>query len=123
MKKPRRLVLERLVEKSLQNENPGFHDYQVNIVWNSEGQFDPTNEAVEIKIKTGLGEYSSNWATRKFLDKMFAKNKRTGECADGTYFAIPRMIVVKRIDELSIRATIEDMRKNYELDVYFSRVD
>jgi len=95
--------------------------YKVNLVWRSPIPFDPYDEAIDVRLILRDGRhYASNFVTRKFIDKIFKKNKLTGECVGGTYFAMPGMIVVDRINEGTVKATIDDMTNNGELENYFT---
>ena len=54
---------------------------------------------------------------------MFEKNKKTGECANGTYFCIPQMVLVEEISEQNVRATIDDLINNLEIESYFKKIN
>ncbi len=110
----------RLVEDE-PNYEDRFRNYRFELVWNSPEALNPEREVIDVRLTTNDGKnYSANFVARGFLDWVFEKNKKTGECAEGTYFAVPRMIVVERIDEVSVRKTIDDMINNWEIDNYFS---
>ncbi len=101
-----------------------FRNYDMRIVRPGSEPIDVHNEAVDVRVRDVSGlEYSANFVTSAFLDVMFEKNKRTGECADGSYFAMPGMIVVRQVDEGTIKRTIDDMIKNEEIELYFYKVD
>ena len=100
-----------------------FEGYQFRLNLPGEEPYDPENEAVDVRLLTQDGlEYESNFVARKFLDTMFEKDKRTGECAQGTYFAMPNMIIVNRVDESTVRKTIDAMIENLEIDIYFTPI-
>ena len=97
--------------------------YPFKINWTSSEPSDPTNEAVDVRLTAPDGEeYSANVTTRGFLDYMFEKNRRTGECAGGAYFCMPGMIIVREITEGTVRATIDDLIVNHEMDKYFRKI-
>lgn len=99
-----------------------FKDYNFEIHWTSSKPFDVTNDSVEVRITTADGNrYMADFVTRKFLDTMFEKNKLTGECASGSYFAMPRMIVVDKLCVGVIKSTLDDLIANDEADFYFKK--
>ena len=99
-----------------------FRDYKFEI--EKITPFDPEDDEVEVRLRTRGGiEYSTSFVTLKFLTKMFEKNARTGECASGAYFAMPCMVVVKRITDDVVKATIDDMIENLEIEQYFKEID
>ncbi len=88
------------------------------------GEYDPANLAVDISISTPEGnKYIANFVTRKFLDYIFEKNRRTGECSSGTYFCMPGMVVLEEITQSSVKKTIEDLIQNREMEEYFRNYD
>lgn len=83
-------------------------------------KIDPENAAVDVILTTRSGEvYAANFATLRFIEYMFEKNKRTGECVSGSYFCMPRLVIVERIDEEKIKKTIDDLIKNRDIEEYF----
>jgi len=101
-----------------------FHDYKFEINWASSIPFNITNDSIEVRITTADGKrYMADFVTRRFLDTMFEKNQRTGECASGAYFAMPRMIVVDRLCDDVIKSTLDDLIANDEADFYFKKFD
>lgn len=101
-----------------------YKGYSFRINWTDSKPFDPKKETVEVRLTTKDGqEYQANFTARKFIDYMFEKNKRTGECANGAYFCMPEMIIVERIDDSHIKSTIDDLIKNLEIQNYFKKVD
>ena len=85
---------------------------------------DPKHGASSILLDYSSGEqYSGNVITMDFLRWLFKKNENTGECANGSYFCMPQMIVVKEIKEDLLRITIDDLIKNKEFNLYFTEKD
>lgn len=98
------------------------NNYVCSIRWNSSEPYDPTNDALEVIIAFNMGQrHILDFVTKKFIDEMFEKNKRTGECASGKYFTMPGMIVVENLSLDVIRATIDDLIKNKELELYLQK--
>lgn len=101
-----------------------YEGYTFKIHWTSSQPFDPKNETVEVRLRTKDDRnYSANFTTKSFLDYMFEKNKRTGECANGTYFCMPNMILVEEITEQSVKKTIDDLINNLEMEIHFRKED
>src|SRR3989344_783844 len=87
-----------------------YQNYNFRFNWTSSEPFNPRDETVEVRLTTRDGqEYSANFTAKGFIDPMFEKNKRTGECAKGTYFCMPNMILVEEISEENVRKTIDDL--------------
>ena len=98
--------------------------YHFRINWTSSKPYDPLKETVEVILTTKDGqEYLANFTAKGFIEYMFEKNKRTGECANGTYFCMPHMVLLEEISEQNVRATIDDLIKNSEIGLYFRIVD
>ncbi|MFH1425132.1 MAG: hypothetical protein ABIG28_00165 [archaeon] len=101
-----------------------YNDHRVRLVWHSSEPIDSKKEVVEVRLTTKDGtERSSNYVTRKFLDWVFKKNRKTGECAQGSYFAMPGMVVVDEINETTTKEIIKEMIKNREVEKYFLPLD
>jgi|SRR3989338_6965195 len=96
-----------------------YHGYLIAIE-QATPKIDPENTAVDVVLTTLSGDdYRANFATLKFIKYMFEKNRRTGECASGSYFCMPGLVIVERIDEEKIKNTIDDLIKNREIEEYF----
>lgn len=109
--------LERRLKEQLYGEQ--WKDYRVKI--EAPTPFDPHHDAAQVVLTTQRGvEYSAQFITRSYINDLFEKNKKTGECAGGTYFRMSDMIVVERITEDIVKRTIDDLIRNFELDESFS---
>lgn len=98
-------------------------EYSVEIKWDSSVPYNPKDDVVDVRIKTKTGEeYSADFITLKHLDYLFEKNKRTGECLDGTYFCMPGMIVIEEITDENVRRTVDDLVQNMEAPLYFRKI-
>ena len=101
-----------------------YQNYNFRFNWTSSKPFDPRKETVEVRLTTRDGqEYSAYFTAKGFIDYIFEKNKKTGECAKGAYFSIPNMILVEEISERNVMATIDDLINNLEIETYFKKVD
>lgn len=101
-----------------------YEGYNFRINWTSSIPFNSKKETVEVRITTQDGqEYSANFTAKGFIDYIFEKNKRTGECKNSTYFYMPRMIIVEDINETTIKATIDDLINNLEIEGCIKKID
>ena len=101
-----------------------FSRYTFRIVKSSSKPYNPKNEATDVRLITKDGsEYSANFVALEFVRYMFEKNKKTSECASGTYFCIPGMIIVEEISEPKIKATIDDLIENLEVEEFFKKIN
>lgn len=101
-----------------------FKDYSFKINPHNSEPFDPENDAINVRLSTKNGdEYSSMFITLNYLSYLFEKNARTGECASGAYFAMPEMVIVKRIDEPTVKATIDGLIDELAVEDHFTRLD
>lgn len=95
--------------------------YQFIINWEGDVPHDEYNDAVDVTLIRPDGhKYWANFVTRTFLNNQFEENKRTGECAGGTYFRMPNMIPVDRITEETVRRTIDDFINGHEIEECFT---
>jgi hypothetical protein len=106
------------------NYQDKYGGYNFRFNWTSSEPFNPRDETVEVRLTTRDGqEYSANFTAKGFIDSMFEKNKRTGECAKGTYFCMPNMILVEEISEKNVRKTIDDLIDMLAIEIHFEKVD
>tara|TARA_Y100000310_G_scaffold167610_2_gene167558 strand:+ start:51404 stop:51736 length:333 start_codon:yes stop_codon:yes gene_type:complete len=101
-----------------------FEGYTASINWPDPTKPNPNSEAADVTLSTLDGrKLTANFVTKPFLDYVFSKNSRTGECASGTYFCMKDgMIVVEKITERTVKATIDDLINNYEVDFHFKEI-
>lgn len=120
----RKSTVEQAVEAPVEDITERFRDYQFRVNWYSSQPYNVESEAIDVRITTKDGEeYQANFTTRKFLDYLFEKNKRTGECASGTYFCMPGMIVVERLTDENIKRTIDDLVERLAIKNYFTKLE
>ena len=81
------------------------------------------NDNVDVEVRVDDGSrWCATFFTVESLNALFAKNRVTGECANGLYLWAAEMIVVERLDEAVIRATIDDLVDSGELEDAFGRL-
>jgi len=108
----------------VRNYKERYRDYTYSIDWPYEEKIDEENEAVDVWLEMRDGQrLSANFITRKCLDSLFKKNEQTGECASGAYFCMPGMVIVNRLNEDTIRATIDDLIVGLTVEEYFKKYD
>ncbi len=100
-----------------------FEGYEFEIEIPDKERFDPSVEATQVILSTKDGKrYSMNFATKMYVTYIFSKNRRTGECARGTYFSMPKMVLIKRMNKENIKRTLDDMVKNLEIGDYLTEI-
>lgn len=106
------------------NYKKKYENYEFWINWTDSKPYNPKKQEIEVRLKTKDNEeYSANFTTSPFINYMFKKNKKTGECASGTYFCMPGMIIVKEINNKMIKKTIDDLIENLEVEEYFKKIN
>jgi hypothetical protein len=102
-----------------------FKDYTFKIEVSDVDNFDSLCDAVDVILTTKEGKrYSALFRGAKFLNYIFEKNKRTGECANGTYFATAQNPVeVEEINERNVRIAIDELIENLEMEKHFEKID
>ncbi len=94
--------------------------YRFYLDWKSSEPFDPEKDAVDVRlVAEGGSEYWTTFTTKNFLDYMFEKNRRTGECAGSSYFSMEGMVIVERLDDDVVGLTIADLIENHKIESYF----
>ncbi len=101
-----------------------FKDYTFRVNWTSSEPYNPRCDVVEVRLTTKDGqEYMTDFVALDFFRMIFEKNKTTKECANGTYFSRPNMIIVEEISEQNIKATIDDLINLLSIDQYLTKLD
>ena len=100
-----------------------FAGYTFEIVWYYSRPLNPECETVEILLTTPSGrKYHSNFTTTKYIDTILRDNQESDPLADGTFFAMPGMVVLKRLTPEHVKRTIDYMIENLEIDEYFEEL-
>ncbi len=98
-------------------------EYQFKINVPNPARYDPANAAVEVEVTLKNGQrYRADFITRSFIDYVFEKNNRTGECAQGTYFCMTNPIIVTKIDQDNVKNTIDSLICDSEFEMYFQEL-
>lgn len=93
--------------------------YTFKIFWPNKEPLNPECEMADLIVKTQAREYTGTLATPSFIMTMFEKNAKTGECAEGSFFCVPRLVIVKRLDRKTIKKTLDFLVDNSEFETYF----
>ncbi len=96
---------------------------EIRIHSNEASGFDPEMDVFDVRIVDESGrEYSADFVPVGFLTYVFDKNRKTGECAEGSYFCMPHMIVVERVDQNIVERTVNDLNAKGDLFDYFMEI-
>ncbi|HJY78729.1 MAG TPA: hypothetical protein VKE95_18960 [Burkholderiales bacterium] len=86
-------------------------------VWSAEDD----NVDVEVLFPDGR-RFGATFFTLKNLEKLFEKNKKTGECADGLYLWAANMVLVRDLSMGAIERAVDDLIENNELEQAFAEL-
>jgi hypothetical protein len=79
--------------------------------------WDPYDDNLDVRVHLTTGAvYCGTFVTMRNLDRLFAKNRTTGECAGGLYFWAENMIVVEILTMDVITRAVEDLLEVGELE-------
>ena len=99
-----------------------YEGYRFNITWPDPESVNPDYAAAEVRVRTKSGKkYKAMFITLDYVGYLFKKNKKTGECASGTYFRMDDgFILVRKLDRRDVKTTIDDLIQNDEMGRAFS---
>ena len=96
-------------------------DYQLTI-YSGTAPLDPNNDNVDVQVTFPNGEsFSAVFFTLQNIDTLIKKYKKTGECADGSYFWASNMIIVQELTEQTPCETIDNLLAEEEFEFVFSK--
>ena len=97
-------------------------DLQVRVV--GAQVWDPSidNVDVEVTLADG-GRFGATFFTLENLQRLFQKNRTTGECAGGLYLWATNMILVEKLTMDVIQKAVEDLLESGELSSAFTRFE
>ncbi len=72
-------------------------------------KINPQDDFVDIEVEFHGKKYRGSVTTKRFIDERLNYYKKSGENAGGSYFCAEGMIIVRRIDDKTIRKTLEDL--------------
>lgn len=86
-------------------------------------QWDVIDDNLDVEVKFSDGSrFTATFFTLENLSSLFTKNKQTGECGNGTYLWAKEMIIVQRLDQETMDATVRGLLRDGELESAFARV-
>lgn len=86
--------------------------------------WDPATDNVDVEVALTDGRrFGATFFTLQNVQRLFEKNRATGECLGGLYLWAVNMIIVETLTMDVIRKTVEDLLDNGEFFSAFSRLD
>lgn len=86
--------------------------------------YDPLGDNSDIIVTLEDGSrWAATFATYRNVERLAAKNRRTGECLSGQYLGIPHLILVEELSRSLVEAVVEDILQNGTLAVCFECLD
>jgi hypothetical protein len=97
-------------------------EFEVDWIEGAQGT-DPVDDNVDVLVRLQSGQrYTATFFTLENLRRLFAKNRDTGECADGTFMWAANMIIVERLTRDVVNRTIAELLRTGEFEAVFSKV-
>jgi hypothetical protein len=97
--------------------------YELTIFAGADG-LDPFDDNVDVEVALADGSrWSATFFTVANVEKLFEKNRGTGECRHGLYFWASDMILVRKLDRETITETIDGLLEGGEFTRAFGRLD
>jgi hypothetical protein len=78
------------------------------------------NSGAWVKFENGE-RWVATFFSYQNISSLRKKNQKTGECLNGKYFCATDMILIDEISRNSIETVIEEMIKQNEFEIYFSK--
>jgi len=78
----------------------------------------PNKDLIDIEVEFNGKTYRGSITTTKFIGDRLEKYKRTGENSAGAYFCAKGMIVLKDLEERTIRDALADLIKRGDLQEF-----
>ncbi len=71
---------------------------------------------IEVTLEGDRKVYRGSVTTTRFIDGRMKYYLETGENSDGSYFGARKMVIVRRIDDKTVRKTLKDIieKRNFE---------
>ena len=96
-------------------------DYKLTI-YSGITPLDPDNDNVDVQVTFPNGEsFSAVFFTLQNIDTLMKQYKKTGECANGSYFWASNMIIVQKLTEETICKTVDNLLSEEEFAFVFSK--
>ena len=86
--------------------------------------WDPTEDNIDVVVELAdRKRFAATFFTPRNIERLFEKNRLTGECANGLYLWSANMILVRQITMDIIRRTVADLIESGEFERAFARID
>ncbi len=113
------------VNLSLEMDKPytivEHNDYKLTI-YRGIAPFDSNNNNVDVEVTFPNGDsFSAVFFTLQNIETLMKRYEKTGECADGLYFWTSDMVIVQKLSEKNICATIDRLLAEDEFESVFSK--
>jgi hypothetical protein len=83
--------------------------------------WDPLYDNVDVEVQLRDGRrFGATFFTLTNIQRLFEKNRNTGECASGLYLWAANMILVRDLSMATIEGTVEDLMAMDEFENAFS---
>jgi hypothetical protein len=84
--------------------------------------WDPAGDNVDVEVTLGNGSrFGATFFTVNNVERLFQRNRETGECASGIYLWAANMILVQELTMEVMEKTVADLLDNEEFYSAFSR--
>lgn len=94
-------------------------DYQIDILGGAR-RLDPHRDNVDVVVRFEDGRrYTATFFTLENVRSLMKSYEQSGECASGLYFFASDMILIKKLNEESIRRSVADLIEKGELEDAF----
>jgi hypothetical protein len=86
--------------------------------------WDPIEDNVDVEVRLADGRrFGATFFTLRNVERLFAKNRATGECSGGLYLWATNMIIVRELSIEAMKTIVRDLMSNGEFDKAFSALD
>jgi|TARA_Y100000310_G_C20396481_1_gene675333 hypothetical protein len=81
----------------------------------------PEEDFVDVEVTLKGEKYRGSVTTTKFIEGRMKDYQKTGENESGSYFCAKKMIILKRIDDQTIRKTLKDLVERDDFEEYLEQ--
>jgi hypothetical protein len=97
-------------------------DFEVNVI--GVQVWDPASDNLDVEVKLADGRrFGATYFTLQNIQRLFEKNRSTGECLNGLYLWASNMILVEHLTLDTIRSSVRDLLDSGEFFSAFARFD
>lgn len=98
------------------------NDVEYELVHPYSEPINPLNDFVDISVRFRGSTYSGAITTTRFIEERMRLFGLSGENGNGSYFCAKDMLVLKNLNDETIRATLEDLVNRGDLKLFLSSV-